>query len=82
MSNIILNINNKIEKNYPSGKYVGQIVNGLREAKGIFYYNNWDKHEGDWKNDKYEGKGIYYMNDGDIYEGDWKNYKKEEKGIY
>ena len=25
----------------------------LREGKGIFYINNGNRYEGDWKNDKY-----------------------------
>ena len=28
------------------------------EGKGIYYYNNGERYEGDWKNDKREGKGI------------------------
>ena len=28
------------------------------EGKGIYYYNNGDRYEGDFKNDKREGKGI------------------------
>ena len=49
----------------------------LREGKGIFYINNGNRYEGDWKNDKYEGKGIFYYNKGDKYEGDFKNGLKE-----
>ena len=62
-------------------KYIGQILNGVPEGKGIMYWNNGDRYEGDWKNDKIEGKGIYYYNNGDRYEGDWKNGKREGKGI-
>ena len=68
-------INNK-ELKYDDGRYVGQVVNGLREGKGIMYFNDGERYEGDFKNDKKEGKGIYYYNDGDIYEGDYKNGKK------
>ena len=65
---------------------MGEIINGLKNGKGILYYNkNNDKerkiYEEDWKNDKKEGKGIIYWNDGDRYEGDWKNDKREGKGI-
>ena len=74
--------NNKQEIKYNDGKYIGQVVNGIREGKGIYYYNGGDRYEGEWKNDKKEGKGIYYYNGGDIYEGDFKNDKKEGKGIY
>ena len=80
-----LNINNNIinkEIKNNNGRYVGQVVNGLREGKGIFYYNNGDRYEGDWRNGLREGKGIYYYNNGDKYEGDWRNNKKEGKGIF
>ena len=58
----INNINNQQElKGIANGKnwrYVGQIVNGLREGKGIMYYTNGDRYEGYFRNDKPEGKGI------------------------
>ena len=68
-------------------KYIGEIKNGLKDGKGILYYNKNDKnnrkkYEGNFKNDKREGKGIFYWNNGDKYEGDWKNDIFEGKGIY
>jgi len=67
-------------------KYIGQVVNGLPEGKGILYLNNGDRYEGDFRNGKAEGKGIFYFNrepfKGDRYEGDLKNDKFEGKGIY
>ena len=86
--NLELNINNNlINKNkqikiYNNGKYEGQMLKGLREGKGIFYYNDGGRYEGDWKNDVKEGKGIGYFNNGNRYEGDWKNDLKEGKGIF
>ena len=56
--------NNKQEIKYNDGKYIGQVVNGIKEGKGIFYWNDGDKYEGEWKNDKQDGKGIYYWNNG------------------
>ena len=77
---------NKQEIKYNKGRYIGQVVNGLPEGKGILYLNNGDRYEGDFRNDKKEGKGIYYYNrepfKGDRYEGDVRNGKKEGKGIY
>ncbi len=64
-----------------NGRYVGQIVNGLREGKGIYYYNNGNRYEGEWRNNKKERKGILYWPNGDRYEGDWRNGKHEGKGI-
>ena len=68
----INNTNNQQElkgiKNGFNWRYVGQVVNGLREGKGICYWEDGDRYEGDYRNDKREGKGIYYYHDGDIYE--------------
>ena len=82
----INNINNQQElkgiKNGYNWRYVGQVVNGLREGKGVCYWENGDRYEGDYRNNKKEGKGIYYWNDGKKYEGDWRNDTAEGKGIY
>ena len=76
------NINNQQELiGVNGGRYVGQVVNGLPEGKGIEYLNNGDRYEGDFRNGKHEGKGIYYHNNGGRYEGDFRNGKKEGKGI-
>ena len=75
------NINNHQELKFDFGRYVGQVVNGLAEGKGIYYFNNGDKHEGEWRNGNKEGKGIYYFNNGERYEGDFRNGNKEGKGI-
>ena len=89
ISNKLNENNNSIineEIKYNDGRYVGQTVNGKKEGKGIYYFNDGDRYEGDFKNDKREGKGIYYFNNepwkGDRYEGDWKYDIKEGKGIY
>ena len=82
----INNINNQQElkgiKNGYYWRYVGQVVNGLREGKGTCYYDNGERYDGDFRNDNREGKGIYYFSDGDRYEGDFRNDKQEGKGIY
>ena len=72
-------MNNK-ELKYNNGRYVGQIVNGKREGKGIYYWNG-ERYEGDWKNDKREGKGIYYYKNGDREMGDWKYGKGTGKHV-
>ena len=77
---------NKQEIKFSDGKYIGQVVNGLAEGKGIFYGFNDDRYEGEFRNDKFEGKGIYYYNNepwkDDKYEGEWKNDQREGKGVY
>ena len=76
--------NNIIEQELilPNGKYVGQVVNGKAEGKGIMHYSNGNRYEGYFINNIREGKGIFYLNNGDRYEGDFKNDKAEGKGIY
>ena len=37
------------EIKYDDGRYIGQVINGLKEVKGIYYYNNGDKFDGEWK---------------------------------
>ena len=65
-------------------KVVGKMDKKME--RGIMYYNNGNRYEGDFKNDKFEGKGIFYFDrepfKGVIYEGDWRNGKQEGKGIY
>ena len=72
----------KQEIKYSNGKYIGQVVNGIREGKGILYWNDGDRYEGEWRNDKKEGKGIYYFaNNGDRRMGDYLNDKKIGKHV-
>ena len=80
--NTIKHISSCITKIYKTGKYKGDYLNGKREGKGIYKYNNGDIYEGEYKNDNMEGKGIMYYKSGDRYEGEWKNDKREGKGIY
>ena len=79
--NVINNINNNQELKFPDGIYIGQVVNGKAEGKGIFYSNNGERYEGDWKNNKRDGKGICYGDKGGRYEGDFRDNKIEGKGI-
>ncbi len=51
------------------------------EGKGIYYYHNGDRYEGDFKNDKREGKGIIYYNNGDREMGNYFNDKKIGKHV-
>ena len=68
-----------------SNIYVGEMkfnfLTSDKDGKGIMYYKNGNKYEGEWKNDKKEGKGLFYWNNGDRYEGEWKNDNIEGKGI-
>ena len=37
------------------------MVIGKREGKGIYYWNDGEKYEGEWKNGNREGRGIMYV---------------------
>ena len=77
----INNIKNQKELKGKNWRYVGQVVNGLKEGKGIVYYNDGDRYEGEWKNSKKEGKGIYYWNNGDRRMGEYYNDKPIGKHV-
>ena len=68
-------------------KYIGEMKDGIKEGKGILYYDKNDKYnrykyEGDFKDDIREGKGILIFKQGEKYEGDWKDDLPDGKGIY
>ena len=81
--NLNINTKNKQELKLHYGKFVGEVVNGLAEGKGIWYGTKkpavGNRYEGDFRNNKFEGKGIYYGNNGDKYEGYFRNGKSEGK---
>lgn len=55
---------------YASGdKYVGRIINGLREGQGTYTWKNGAHYVGQWSKDKMSGTGKYY-------------YSKNEKDYY
>ena len=60
--NISINNNNIVEKkteNYDNGKYEGEFINGKKNGKGIFYFNNGNIYDGEWKDGKEDGKGTF-----------------------
>ena len=64
-----LKINNTInnqELKANNGRYIGQVINGMPEGKGIFYYNNGDRSMGDYYNDNPKGKHALLTKDGEI----------------
>ena len=74
-------------KNYPEGKYEGELVNNMREGKGKLYYIDNEKHKGkiytgEWKNDLRNGKGVETWKSGNRFVGDFINDKREGYGIY
>ena len=67
---------------YENGRYFGELKEGKKDGKGVYYYNNGDRYEGNWKEGVREGKGIYYYSNGESYEGDFKNDKFNGKGVF
>jgi len=52
-------------------KYIGIFTNGLKNIKGIEYYEKNYYYIGEFKNDKKNGKGILYKNYNIIFKGEW-----------
>ncbi len=51
------------------GHYEGELVNGVKEGRGVLIYPNGDRYEGSWLADKMCGYGKYYYADGRVYRG-------------
>lgn len=62
--------------------YHGNLLDGKKHGKGIYYFSNGEKYDGNWKDDRRNGKGIYDWIDGRRYEGDWKDSLFNGKGVY
>jgi hypothetical protein len=67
---ILLNENNFNINNYNVNNkknlimediYEGELKNELRNGKGICYYKNGNKFDGEWKNNKRDGKDFYLI---------------------
>jgi hypothetical protein len=80
--NSMKNISSHIVKKYKNGKYIGDYLNGKREGKGVYKYNNGDIYEGEYKNDLKDGEGTYRFENGDIYIGHYKEGNFHGKGKY
>ena len=52
-------------------KVILKMIKDKAEGKGIFYWNNGDLYESDFKDDKREGKAIVYYNNGNREMGDY-----------
>ena len=48
------NKSNSNKKTNNKGKYIGQLINGKREDRGIIKWDNGDIYNGEWKEDKKE----------------------------
>src|SRR5690349_6173930 len=43
------------------------------DGKGMYWFNNGNTYEGQWRQGLMEGYGIMKYTTGEIYEGDWRN---------
>jgi len=66
--------------------YEGEFRNGKYHGKGIQYFENGDKYEGEFIKDKKSGFGKFFWNQepwkGDLFEGHWENNKRNGFGTY
>lgn len=66
--------------------YVGEVVDIIREGRGLFKWKNCDIYDGEWKNGVQNGRGINFYGrgdfDGDVYFGEFFNGQKHGKGTY
>ena len=70
------------ERSPETTRYNGPRVNGKKEGKGVYIYQNGCRYEGYFRNDKKEGKGIFYYKNGDRYEGNFEDGNYEGNGIF
>ena len=61
-------------------KYVGRIVEGLRDGAGAYYYSSGDLYEGNWAEGQKSGVGTYTWANGDKYVGAWAANQKSGEG--
>jgi hypothetical protein len=45
-------------KKYKEAAYYGEYVGGKREGKGIMFYHNGQRYDGEWKADQRHGYGY------------------------
>ena len=70
------------EQNENVEKYEGPLINGKKEGKGIYIYQNGCKYEGYFRNDKKEGSGIFYYANGDRYKGNFLDGNYQGNGTF
>ncbi|MBX4264479.1 Ig-like domain-containing protein [Clostridium estertheticum] len=70
------------ELNFKTGTYVGDFVDGKRQGKGKFTWENGDIYDGEWLNDNMSGEGTFSYESKDTYFGNYKDNVKNGQGIY
>jgi len=59
-------------KMYKDSVYRGEIMNSMRNGKGVITYKTSRVFEGDWKEDKRHGNGYERFSNGNTYIGMYK----------
>ena len=62
--------------------YVGHVVDGKANGKGIGLLSTGSRYEGNWKNNLRHGEGAFYWPDSQVYIGNYKNDLRSGFGIY
>jgi hypothetical protein len=63
--------------------YEGELLNSMREGKGVCLYNNGMMYEGEWKRNKEHGHGVLRSDRKRIiYKGEWERGRMHGHGTY
>ena len=62
--------------------YEGELKNRKKDGSGTSYFENGDKHIGQYKDGKRHGQGTYYYVSGNKYVGEFKDGKRNGKGTF
>lgn len=65
-----------------NGKYTGARVNGLKEGKGKYEWNDGTVYEGEFKNDLMDGEGTLTIPNKGTYTGSFSKGLREGKGTF
>ena len=62
--------------------YEGEMVNGIANGKGTFFFPGGEKYYGNFENGIMEVNGIFYWDDGSRWEGTFSNNKLHGEGMF
>lgn len=72
-----------IRIDYPDGAvYVGEIKDGKKQGKGIYFMSANRYYVGTFDNDHIHGSGTMYYDNGKRFEGNWQHGKTHGKGVW
>ncbi|KAL7685358.1 hypothetical protein Plhal304r1_c031g0100871 [Plasmopara halstedii] len=54
---------------YDKNWYEGEMYQGKRHGRGVFYYSNGAQYEGEWKENQKDGWGLFFYQDGRVFVG-------------